>query len=142
MGCGVNKSTRPAIISFSSLSCGKKIKLSEKFIKKKNYKNIISHKSWTNVFDFLSYNEIKEVGKTNKLFNHLVRQNQILVKFFKNKNTFNTVKIGPRSLIRGSSIINKKTHIQFYESFALLQLNQLCESLDSNCSTTSERLIV
>ena len=42
---------------------------------------------WVKVIDFLSYNELKEVGKVNRKFNMLVKNNNVLVKFFKKKNT-------------------------------------------------------
>ena len=42
---------------------------------------------WVKVIDFLSYNELKEVGKINRKFNKLVKTNNVLVKFFKKKNS-------------------------------------------------------
>ena len=142
MGCGINKLKKPTIISLSSLNSTKSVKLQHTFTKKKNYKNLISQKSWLNILDFLSYNEIKEIGKTNKLFNCLARQNQILVKFFKNKNNLKNTKNCSISLIYVPSDSIIKKNFKFYESFALLQMNQICEPIDSNYSTSSERLVV
>jgi hypothetical protein len=142
MGCGINKTNKPTIISRTSLNSTKNLKLSNTFTKKKNYKNLISHKSWLNILDFLSYNEIKEIGKTNKLFNFLVKQNKILVKFFKKKNNLKNTKSCSKNLIFRPSDSTIKKNIKFYESFALLQINQKCESIDSNYSTSSERLVV
>ncbi len=49
--------------------------------------NSITNMLWVKVIDFLSYNELKEVGKVNRKFNMLVKNNEVLVKFFKKKNT-------------------------------------------------------
>ena len=82
MGCGISKSTTPKVY--------RHIKINHSSNKtkgnRKEYKNFISQNNWLNILDFLNYAEIKEVGKTNKLFNYLVKQNQILIKFFKKKN--------------------------------------------------------
>ncbi len=55
--------------------------------KKIIYNNLITKMLWVKVIDFLSYNELKEVGKVNRKFNMLVKNNEVLVKFFKKKNT-------------------------------------------------------
>ena len=66
----------------------------------------------------LSYNEIKEIGKINKTFNRIVKQNEILIKFFKKRNSdskqsiknsnikSNTLKFISFSLLRNSSVIS------------------------------------
>ena len=51
----------------------------------KNYQNIISKKSWKNILDFLPYQDLKETGKVNRKFNEICKCNEILLKFFKNK---------------------------------------------------------
>ena len=55
------------------------------FNKKIIYNNLITKMLWVKVIDFLSYNELKEVGKVNRKFNMLVKNNNVLVKFFKKK---------------------------------------------------------
>lgn len=40
---------------------------------------------WTNVIDFLNYSEVKEIGKVNRAFNKIAKQDNILIKFFKKK---------------------------------------------------------
>lgn len=55
--------------------------------KKIIYNNLITKMLWVKVIDFLSYNELKEVGKINRKFNKLVKTNNVLVKFFKKKNS-------------------------------------------------------
>ena len=142
MGCGINKTTRPKIVANCSSSNNKKKSKFIPVISKKTYKNKITCKSWLNILDFLSYNEIKEIGKTSKLFNYLVKQDAILIKFFKNKNSITVYQNVSRNLIRESSSSKEKINIKCYESFALLQRNQIYESIDSNYSTSSERLII
>ena len=58
-----------------------------KFPLQNQYLNSITNMLWVKVIDFLSYNELKEVGKVNRKFNMLVKNNNVLVKFFKKKNT-------------------------------------------------------
>ena len=38
--------------------------------------------------DFLNYNELKETGKVNKMFNKNVKQKELLIKFFKKRESF------------------------------------------------------
>ena len=137
MGCGINSSTRPKIITKNSLYCNKITPTITPLTHKKNYKTIISQKSWLNILDFLSYNEIKEIGKTNKLFNCLVKQNTILIKFFKNKNTYTPYQNLSRNTTYEVTNSKPKVNIKCYESFALLQMNQIYEAIDSNYSTPS-----
>ena len=111
-------------------------------ISKKTFKNKITCKSWLNILDFLSYNETKEIGKTSKLFNCLVKQDAILIKFFKNKNPITAYQNVSRNLIHESSSSKEKANIKGYESFALLQMNQIYDEDDSNYSTSSEGLIL
>ena len=86
------------------------------------YEKNMSHRLtlglWTNIIDYLSYNEIKEIGKINKTFNRIVKQNEILIKFFKKRNSdskqsiknsnikSNTLKFISFSLLRNSSVIS------------------------------------
>ena len=58
------------------------IKIDKKEI---NYFNKITNKNLVNIIDFLNYGEIKEVGKVNKLFYRLLKQNEILIKRFKTR---------------------------------------------------------
>ena len=58
-----------------------------KFPLQNQYLNSITNMLWVKVIDFLSYNELKEVGKINRKFNKLVKTNNVLVKFFKKKNS-------------------------------------------------------
>ena len=125
MGCGINRSTMPKVypIGYNKKQNSK----SGEYISKE-YKSLISQNSWINVLDFLNYSDLKEVGKTNKLFNYLVKQNKILVKFFKKKN--NGIYY---------NIYTKK----IFESFSILQLNQKRNnSIISDYSTSSEEKVI
>lgn len=42
--------------------------------------------SWVHIVDYLKYQELKEVGKTNKYFNNISKRYNILIKFFKKHN--------------------------------------------------------
>jgi hypothetical protein len=47
----------------------------------------ISFKMWINILNFLNFNELKETGKVNKFFNNTVKRKEILIKFFKKRDT-------------------------------------------------------
>ena len=121
MGCGKTRTTMPKVYWVDN-----KNKISKRGeYNSKEYKSLISQNSWINILDFLNYSDLKEVGKTNKLFNYLVKQNKILVKFFKKKNN-----------VIMENIYAKK----IFESFSILQLNQKRNnSIVSEYSTSSEK---
>ena len=124
MGCGINRNTMPKLIRVDN-----KNNISKRGeYNSKEYKSLISQNSWINVLDFLNYSDLKEVGKTNKLFNYLVKQNKILVKFFKNKN---------------NEIMYNIYAKKIFESFSILQLNQKRNnSIVSEYSTSSEEKVI
>ena len=88
MGCGISAKKEMKVISTSSTSTVDKFTTQPRnnSIKKKTMGKV-SQLSWLNIIDYLNYTDIKEVGKTNKMFNYLVRQNSVLIKFFKRKKT-------------------------------------------------------
>lgn len=88
MGCGISAKKEMKVISTSSTSTVDKFTTQPRnnSIKKKTTAKV-SQFSWLNIIDYLNYTDIKEVGKTNKMFNYLVRQNSVLIKFFKRKKT-------------------------------------------------------
>lgn len=88
MGCGISAKKEMKVISTSSTSTVDKFTPQPRnnSIKKKTTAKV-SQFSWLNIIDYLNYTDIKEVGKTNKMFNYLVRQNSVLIKFFKRKKT-------------------------------------------------------
>ena len=90
----------------------------------------ISQKTWINIIDYLNYSELKEVGKINRAFNYLARQNKILIKFFKKKND------QPRQMVgRNINIIYSK---KIFDSFCLLQNCNYKDNSVSDYSTSSE----
>ena len=124
MGCGVSGRKKIGVkTSIESDAKYKKIK--SESTKGKNYVNDINEKAWKNIISFMSFCDLKEVGKTNKLFNYLVKQNKILVKFFKKKN---------------NEIMYNIYAKKIFESFSILQLNQKRNnSIVSEYSTSSEK---
>ena len=75
--------TFPSKFSSPIIKIDKKEDKSNK--KEINYFNKITNKNLVNIIDFLNYGEIKEVGKVNKLFYRLLKQNEILIKRFKTR---------------------------------------------------------
>ena len=57
-------------------------------LKKKNYIHKITYKNWLKIIDFLNYIEIKETGKVNLFFNNIVKDKNILIKFFQNRGEY------------------------------------------------------
>lgn len=88
MGCGIAAKKEIKVISTSSTQSAQNFTPQPRnnSIKKKTTGKV-SQLSWLNIIDYLNYTDIKEVGKTNKMFNYLVRQNRVLIKFFKRKKT-------------------------------------------------------
>ena len=74
---------------------------------KYDYNKSITNMLWVKVIDYLSYNDLKEVGKINRKFNMLVRTNNVLVKFFKKK----------------TSIYSRKSNIVSFDAFGKFQFN-------------------
>ena len=57
-------------------------------LKKINYIHKITYKNWLKIIDFLNYIEIKETGKVNLFFNNIVKDKNILIKFFQNRGEY------------------------------------------------------
>ena len=80
MGCGISSNKNVHVVTHISKQCHHrkfpriKIKKAEK---KKN--------CWKKIINFLSYNDLKEIGKTNKSLNIISKHNEILIKFFKKR---------------------------------------------------------
>ena len=88
MRCSISAKKEIKVISTSSTQSAQNFTPQPRnnSIKKKTTGKV-SQLSWLNIIDYLNYTDIKEVGKTNKMFNYLVRQNRVLIKFFKRKKT-------------------------------------------------------
>ena len=54
---------------------------------KQNTINKILINNWLRILNFLQYQDLKEIGKTNRLFNRLSKDNRILIKFFKKRDS-------------------------------------------------------
>ena len=52
-------------------------------IKKRNFIQKLTPQNWLKIIQFISYKDLKELGKVNRMFNHYVKQKEILVKFFR-----------------------------------------------------------
>ena len=53
-----------------------------------SYNNKLTPNLWTKVIDFLQFQDLKEVGKTNRKFNKICKKGNILIKFFKKKDDY------------------------------------------------------
>ena len=66
-----------------------KIKKNKKLKNKKDdYVHKITYKNWVKIIDFLNFIDIKETGKVNLFFNKIVKDNNILLKFFQNRGDY------------------------------------------------------
>ena len=128
----INKEQKKNHFLRNSLSLGDKFSTinqnedSKTLIKNKCQR--ITTRIWIKILNYLNYNELKETGKVNRFFNNTVKQKEILVKFFKKKDT--EVNIFPLN----NKIFEKKTSsfifINSMMSFSVLQNN--------NCSSDDE----
>ena len=102
MGCKIPKCSDIKVISktFSEKTLGSpRIRCSKIFLIKinfnisekvfKSYNNKITPNLWKKVFDFLPYQDLKEVAKVNRKFNIKCKSYTILLKFFQNKDDYN-----------------------------------------------------
>lgn len=120
MGCGVNKGREIRVSRSENRTMFANKNINDKA-------QAITQKSWLNVLDYLNYSELKEVGRTSRLFNYLVRQNKILIKFFKKKNNG----------------YQNRNYNKIIESFSVLQKNFVKNnSIISDYSTSSEEKVI
>ena len=82
MGCGINGKKNVLITSKTS-DLTLRDTLSSCIPNKQSF---ISDDNWLKIFHFLSFTELKEVGRTNKYFNRLSRDDKLFIKFFRNNN--------------------------------------------------------
>ena len=54
---------------------------------KQNTINKILINNWLRILNFLQYQDLKEIGKINRFFNRLSKDNRILIKFFQKRNS-------------------------------------------------------
>ena len=88
MGCGISSNKNVHVVTHISKQCHHRkfprIKIT-KAEKKKEYLTRINEHCWKKIINFLSYNDLKEIGKTNKSLNIISKHNEILIKFFKKR---------------------------------------------------------
>ena len=119
MGCGVNKGREIRVSRSENRTMFANKNINDKA-------QAITQRSWLNVLDYLNYSELKEVGRTSRLFNYLLRQNKILIKFFKKKNNG----------------YQNRNYNKIIESFSVLQKNFVKNnSIISDYSTSSEEKV-
>ncbi len=142
MGCAAQKNDKIIIasrISNSNLSSTGAWKKNNRFsidfnlIQKHTFTfqnqllNSITNMLWVKIIDYLSYNELKEVGKINRKFNKLVKTNNIvLVKFFKKKNSIYSKNINKN--------VNKTVNLLSFDTFSQLQRNSTDVDISENVS--------
>ena len=49
--------------------------------------NKIFINNWLRILNFFQYQDLKEIGKINRFFNRLSKDNRILIKFFQKRNS-------------------------------------------------------
>lgn len=90
MGCGLKKANKINIesnITIPKKRSNTSMETNNTNINYNKFANKISKKNWLRIIDYLQYNELKEIGKTNRTFNYLIKDDKILIKFFKRKKT-------------------------------------------------------
>ena len=97
----------------------------------KQFFNKIQQSNWINIIDFLNFKELHEIGKTSKVFNYLVKQDKVLIKFFKKKNT-NTKHMSPQSNSTKANFFK----IQTFAMLSNLDSQNSDDNNDSFCSTS------
>lgn len=115
MGCGLAQSKKiqvnPLIKKLSASQVYNIHKLPQFNYVNRSLMLKLNSNSLLNIIDYLSFVELKEIGKINRLFNYLAKQNTILVKFFKKK-----VVVKPENQIDSFSILKKNSLISNYST--------------------------
>jgi len=87
----------------------------------KNKCQKVTTRIWIKILNYLNYYELKETGKVNRFFNNTVKQKEILVKFFKRKDTeVNTFSLNKTIFEKNKSSF---IFINSIVSFSVLQNN-------------------
>ena len=88
MGCGISTNKNVHVVShiykqyhLRKFPRIKKLKIDQK----KEYFTRINEICLKKIINFLSYNDLKEIGKINKTLNKISKHNEILIKFFKKR---------------------------------------------------------
>ena len=91
--------------------------IKSKFIQK------LTPQNWLKIIQFISYKDLKELGKVNRMFNHYVKQKEILVKFFRRVHSEYTEESSKQiqNIKKYSEIPNHNIHNLNLLSFSILQ---------------------
>ncbi len=91
--------------------------IKSKFIQK------LTPQNWLKIIQFISYKDLKELGKVNRMFNHYVQQKEILVKFFRRVHSEYTEESSKQiqNIKKYSEIPNQNIHNLNLLSFSILQ---------------------
>ena len=91
--------------------------IKSKFIQK------LTPQNWLKIIQFISYKDLKELGKVNRMFNHYVKQKEILVKFFRRVHSEYTEESSKQiqNIKKYSEIPNQNIHNLNLLSFSILQ---------------------
>jgi hypothetical protein len=101
----------------------------------------ITQKNWFQILNFLSFSDLKELGKVNRIFNHYVKQKEILVKFFRRTKSIHTENSSQIKYKKRNSDCNKR-NLQYFLSFSLLQKNTNNSIANDDSIINSNRLII
>ncbi len=83
----------------------------------------LTPQNWLKIIQFISYKDLKELGKVNRMFNHYVKQKEILVKFFRRVHSEYTEESSKQiqNIKKYSEIPNQNIHNLNLLSFSILQ---------------------
>lgn len=110
MGCGINHGNKINVqteVFIPTKKSNDSIETKHSFNRLKL--NKISKNNWLKIIDYLQYQELKEVAKTNRMLNYLSKDDKILIKFFQKKNDniyYKTPKSINTSFIDNTSVQN------------------------------------
>lgn len=150
MGCGINSGKNLKIESdFRRILTLEKSKEQKKNSVGSSYINKITPGSWKKIVDFFNFNDLKEVGKTNKMFNCLAKDNSILIKFFKKREPKPSKKILSHPIISHSQlkedtqILSSPENKVCLDSFMNLQKKEwiLFSDISDNSTSVEEYLM-
>ena len=103
--------------------------MSPNIIPKNKIIDKITQKNWFQILNFLSFSDLKELGKVNRIFNYYVKQKEILVKFFRRTKSTCTDNSSIKKYQNRNSDFNKKTlqnlifyHFQYYKIIQIILL--------------------
>ena len=103
--------------------------------------NKISQNNWLKILNYLSFSDLKELGKVNRIFNSYVKHKEILVKFFRRTKSISSDNSNKIKYQKRNSDYNKR-NLQNFLSFSVLQnnTNYINDNDDSIINNTGHKL--